>query len=200
MHLTLVGRLLAGPGLGTLGTEPRVVHAKGRILNDNLVESPFTGLRAAAFSWRLVTREEKRAFYWELPPASTVVGQEVFREIASAVRGADLLLATRWGELLVGIGGLKIVSPHTTQGVVPLDRVPPMPELAAAFESAEHAVSIQEVSLRKGDPVRVIGFAERAGDAADHDPYRTLAARTPRFRTRGDLGRVELVDLTAAER
>jgi hypothetical protein len=189
-------RRFAPKGLGGLGNEPRLVRVEGRITSDNRWQSPLTGLRAAACVWRLVVRYNKVD---RLDPAYGSQQREVFEQIAFAVRGSDLLVDTKWGSLLVEMEDLVVHSPGSTQGVVSLDRPPPIPEFVEPFEASERPVSIQETTLGKGDLVRVNGYVERIGIGVDRGAYRTAQGPRPDFRTRRDLGGVELVDLSLTE-
>lgn len=173
-----------------MGTAPTLARVSGRIASENTYESPVTGLRAVAFVWRLVVRRDVSMD--PLNPYKPKV--DSFTQIAGVVCGEDLDVKTRWGTLHVAMEGLNVKPPGGIRGVVPLDRPPPIPELVAPFEASRYAVSLQELPLCRGDLVRVIGFIERlpGADAAGD----TDAAE---YRSRRDLGRVQLIDLSLTD-
>jgi len=186
-------RLFAPRSLEALGSEPIVVRVTGRIASSNDAQSPITELKAAAFIWKLVVR------YNAYNPFTRSDDREVFKEIASAVSGPDLLVSTQWGSVLVEMDGLVVKSPGSAGGIVSLDRPPPIPELVPAFTNAGYAVSIQEITLRKGDLVRLIGHVQRARGDQKRGAYRTSHETKPEYFTRPDLGPVQLVDLSLTE-
>jgi len=177
--------------LVTIGGRATLVKVDGLITTPNEWKSPITGFRAAAFLWRLVSRHTTTNPF---APGWSSREKEEFLEIAAIARGSDLVIKTETGTLFVAMEDATIIPVGSTYGVVSLSDPPPIPELVAPFQSSPYPVSIQEVTFRKGDRVFVRAYVEPFGKSANRGAYRTVEETKPEYRTRADLGLVEVAE------
>jgi hypothetical protein len=178
----------AQPDLATL-TGPTRVTVVGTIASPNALDSPLTGLRAAAFVVLFVERTTDGADDPRRVPT------DVFRSLGYSMVGESLRISVASDPRLI-----EVPCAHTCvkldppwQGVVPLEH--PLPrELAscAARASGRGVVYFRETPLCTGDRVRLRAVLEPAVQVAP-SAYRDEPQAV--LRVRPDLGLVYLEEL-----
>lgn len=192
-----IWRLRAVRSLSSVSTTPVRVSVEGRVLGPNSTTSPLTGLTAVAFFWRFVstyTRERSLAPGWQMNPWFEPDWQSA-DELGRHVHGGDIVLETEWGGVLVHNEALDVIAPGSPLGVVPLDR--PLPEqLGRVFDAAKWGpVSVQEVALSPGDPMRLDAYVRRR-TLVERSAYRSNDADLPPLVTCPERGPARLFDLS----
>jgi hypothetical protein len=197
------------------------VNLGASVASPNVVQSPLTGLRAAALEWRFFVRFIRHSYdeHPDHPPAMRVFGhlfglqypqegEEAHRSVGSQRLGDDLLLESRGRMIQVSLRGAELRFPFAEKGGTLVER-----ELPPAFAHfldhpalSQGPLVYQELALSHGDRVTLVAtvepLAKDRGGAYRSGGGTELGARPPQgqraeFFANAGQGRLVIEDRTA---
>ena len=198
---------------------PTRVNLRASVASPNLVQSPLTGLRAAALEWRFFVRFINHSFneHPDYPPAVRMFGrlfavqhaqdgEEVHRAVGSQRLGDELLLESQGRLIHVPLRGADLGFPFAEKGGTLVERE--LPPVFARFLDhpalSQGPLVYQELALSHGDRVTLIatvepvardrGGAYRSGGAEPGPEHQQ--GRRADFHANSGLGRLMIEDRT----